>query len=295
LSLAFGCAGFVQLANAHSGLDPEIHEITEMLAKDPDNVEQLVRRAKVYRSYGKLKESLQDLEQAWLLDRENRTVLLQRALTLSAMGRNEEAEAALDAFLQEESDPRRVFALAERATIRARTGRVQLAIADLTSAIQLRPTLELYLFRGKLQESLGTLEAAAEGYQDGLTKVGDAIALKKSLIRVQIAQKQYAAALALIDEQLARSSVKRKWYIQRAEILAIMGQPDASRLAYEQALAETNQMLAKRPTTLHLVARAKILHAMGQRDDAVRDLQEALSKSPGYGEAEQLLQQWGGQ
>lgn len=295
LALAFGCVGFVPLAHAHRGFDPEIAELTEMLAKDPDNVDLLIHRGQVYRSYGKFIESLQDLDRAWLLDRENRTVLFQRALTLSAMGRNEEAEAALDTLLQEESDPKRVIALAERAAIRARTGRVQLAIADLTAAIQLQPTIKLYLLRGNLQESLGTLDAAAAGYHDGLAQVGDAIVLKKSLIRVQIAQQQYSAALALIDEELARSSVKAPWYRQRAEILAIMGQPDASRLAYEQALAETNRILAKRPTTLHLLARAKILHALGQRAEAVRDLQEALNKSPGYGEAEKLLQQWGGQ
>lgn len=295
VTLILGCLSSVQLATAHSGFDPEIEKITEKLTKDPDNVDLLIRRGQVYRSYGKFIESLQDLERAWLLDRENRTVLLQRALTLSAMGRNEEAEAALDAFLLEESAPKRVIALAERATIRARTGRVQPAIADLSSAIQLHPTIELYLFRGQLQESLGTLDAAAAGYHEGLAKLGNAIVLKKNLIRVQITQQQYNAALALIDEEVARSSVKTPWYLERAELLAIMGRPDASRLAYEQALTETNRMLAKRPTVLHLVARAKILRAMGQRDEAIRDLQEALNKSPGYDEAEKLLQQWSGQ
>jgi len=295
LALALGCVGFVQLAIAHSGFDPEIAEITEELTKNPDSVDLLVRRGQVYRSYGKFMESLQDLERAWLLDRENRKVVLQRALTLSAMGRNEEAEVALDYFVQKESDPKRVIALAERAAIRGRTGRIGLAISDLTSAIQLQPTIELYLYRGQLQESMGKLDDAARGYDDGLAKLGNAIVLKKNLIRVKIAQKQFGAALALIDEEVARSSVKTPWYLQRAELLAIMGQPNASRLAYEQALAETNQMLAKRPTVLHLVARAKILYAMGQREDAIRDLQEALKKSPGYNEAEKLLQQWDGQ
>ncbi len=79
--------GCVLLVTAHSGFDPEIAEITEMLAKDPDSVDLLIRRGQVYRSYGKFIESLQDLERAWLLDPKNRTVVLQRALTLSAMGR----------------------------------------------------------------------------------------------------------------------------------------------------------------------------------------------------------------
>ena len=289
LALALGCFGFVQLATAHSGLDPEIEEITEKLTKDPNNVDLLVRRGQVYRSNGKFIESLLDLERAWLLDRENRTVVLQRALTLSALGRDKEAEAALDYFLQEESDPKRVFALAERASIHARTGKAELAITDFTSAIQLQPTIELYLIRGKLQESLGKLEAAAAGYQDGLAKLGDAILLKKNLIRVQIAQKQYGEALALIDEEVVRSSVKTPWHLQRAEILDKMGQPDAARLAYEQALSEANRVLGKRPTAMQLLARAEVYQAMGRMEEAKQDLRVAIQKTPHFAEADDLL------
>ena len=289
LALALGYFGFAQLATAHSGLDSEIQEITEKLVKDPDNVDLLVHRGQVYRSNGKFIESLRDLERAWQLDRENRTVVLQRALTLSALGRDQEAEAALDYYLQKESDPKRIFALAERAHIRARTGRIEPAIADFTSAIQLQPTIELYLIRGQLQESLGKLEAAAAGYQDGLAKLGDPILLKKSLIRVQIAQNQYSEALALTDEEVARSSVKTSWYLQRGEILALMGQPEATRLAYEQALSEANRVLGKRQTAMQLLARAEVYHAMGRMEDAKRDLRVAVEKAPHLAEADALL------
>lgn len=289
LALTLGCLGFVQMAESHSGLDPEIEKITEQLTKDPNNVDLLVHRGQVYRSNGKFLESLLDLERAWLLDQENRTVILHRALTLSALGRNEEAEAALDYFLQEESDPKRVFALAERAHIRARTGRVAPAIADFTLAIQLHPTIELYLMRGQLQESLGNFENAAAGYQDGLAKLGDAILLKKGLIRLHIAQKQYGEALALVDEEVARSSVKTNWYLQRAEILALMGQPDAARLAYEHALSEADRVLGKRPTAIQLLARAEVLNAMGRVEEAKRDLRAAVQKAPHFAEADALL------
>lgn len=289
LALIFGCLGFVQPATAHSGLDPEIEKITEKLTKDPDNVDLLVRRGQVYRSNGKYLDSLLDLERAWLLNRENRTVVLQRALTLSALGHNQEAELALDTFLQEESDPKRVFALAERAHIRARTGRIELAINDFTSVIQLQPTIELYLIRGELQESLGKLEAAAAGYQDGLAKLGNAILLKKGLIRVQISQQHYDEALALINEELARSSVRTPWYLQKAEILAFMNQSDASRLAYEQALSEANRVLGKRQTAMQLLARAEVYHAMGRMEEAKHDLRLALQKAPNFSKANDLL------
>lgn len=289
LTMAFGSVSFVQLISAHSGMDPEIEELTELLTKDPDNVDLLVRRGQVYRSNGKFFESLKDVERAWLLDRENQIVILERAMTLSALSRDQEAEAALDSFLQDLSHPKRVFALAERAHIRARTGRLELAIADFTSAIQLQPTIELYLIRGKLQENLGKFEAAAEGYRDGLAKLGDAILLKKGLIRVQIAQNQYGQALALINEEAARSSVKTSWYLQRADILAKMGRSEESRRTYAQALSEANRILGKRSTAMQLLARAKVFHAMGRVEEAKRDLREAIEKAPRFAEADALL------
>lgn len=289
LALALGYFGFVQLATAHSGLDPEIQEITEKLIKDPDNVDLLVLRGQVYRSNGKYIESLLDLERAWLLNRENRTVVLQRALTLSALGRDKEAQSALNYFLQEESDPKRVFALAERASIHARNGQAELAITDFTSAIQLQPTIELYLVRGKLQESLGKLEDAAEGYQDGLAKLRDAILLKKGLIRVRMIQKQYSEALALVDKEIAGSSVKTSWHLKRAEILDNMGRSDEASLAYEQALAEANRVLGKRQTAMQLLARAEVYQAMGRMEEAKNDLRVAIKKTPNFAEADDLL------
>ncbi|HNP97223.1 MAG TPA: hypothetical protein PKJ63_16395, partial [Cyclobacteriaceae bacterium] len=64
LALAIGCFSFINLATAHSGLEPEIQEITEELIKDPNSVDLLVRRGQVYRSNGKYIESLLDLERA---------------------------------------------------------------------------------------------------------------------------------------------------------------------------------------------------------------------------------------
>ena len=100
LALAFSWVGFGQLASAHQGFDPEIAELTEDLAKNPENVDLLIRRGQVYRSYGKYSESLTDLDQAWLLDPKNEKVALQRGLTWSAMGQNKEAEETFISILQ---------------------------------------------------------------------------------------------------------------------------------------------------------------------------------------------------
>lgn len=288
-ALALGGLWISSPAIAHSDIDPDIQELTEELKEEPNNVELLIRRGQTYRTNGQYLESLQDLDQAWLLDRDNRLIVLERAMTLSALKRDKEAEAALDEFLRDPSHSKRMFALAERAFIRARTGRTALAIADFTSTIELQPTIELFLTRGRLQESLGQYEAAAAGYQEGLSKLGNAILLKKALIRVLLAQNQYGQALGLVNQEAARSPVKTPWHLQKAEILDKMGQPEESRRAHAQALSEANRVLKKRSTAMQLLARAKVLHAMGRVEEAKRDLREARQKAPRFSEVDDLL------
>lgn len=295
LTLILGFWGATESTTAHPGFDPEIERLNESLAKEPENIELLIRRGWVYRSNGDFHESLQDLEHAWLLAPQNRAVLFHRALTLSAMKRLQDAEAALNHFLQDESDPQRILALAERAHILAETGRITLAIADLTSAIQLYPTVQLYLERGRLQESIGNLEEAEQGYTDGLKLLGDnTFLLKDALIRVKNAQGQYNQSLNLVQAEASRSAVKTPWRLKEAEIYIAMGNTGASRLAYERALSEVNRILTKRRTAINLITRAKILNEMGRRNEAIQDLQEANQLAPSYREAQRLLLQWGG-
>ena len=290
VTFVIGGTVFAPTAAAHSDLDPDIEEITQRLTETPDRVDLLLKRGQLYRFNGKLNESLNDLEHAWLLDRTNQKVALERSYTLSALGHDTEAEAVLNDLLKQELGGKRVFALVARAHILERTGRAELAIADFSSAIRLYPTVELYLARGHLQESLGKLKEADSGYQEGLTKLNHATILRKELIRVKIAQKQYKDALALIDQEAASSSGKTEWYMRRADILTAMGQTAASKLAKEKALEEANRTLARRPTAIHLMARAKVHYAMGDQEAAKRDLRMAVNKAPRFTEASDFLQ-----
>lgn len=286
---------FVGTAASHPGVDPEIEEVTHELEEDPNRVDLWIQRGRLYRSGGAFNESLKDFEQAKQLAPDKKELILERGLTLSAMGRDVDAEVEFGRFLESESSSSgdlnraRVVALAERGHIRARTGREESAIADFTAALEMRPAVGLYLARGKTQESLGDLDAAAAGYREGLAKIGNVISLKKALIRVETARNRYDEVLRLIDEELTRTSVKTPWYLHRAEILTLMGQVQAARLARQQALEETNRVLGRRPTALNRVSRAKVYIAMGNVDAAKRDLQLAVQIAPHFAEAGELL------
>ncbi len=281
--------GMVTTVRAHSDVDPEIAEITAKLADQPNNVNLLWQRGQLYRFNGKLMESFYDLEKAWLLDPDNRKVSMERCRTLLALGYDHEAESALDQLLQEESGSSRVTVLVERAHLYARTKRRDLAILDLTEALNFYPTVEIYRARGHLQEELGQIAAAAAGYREGLGHLGQGGILRRELIRVEMHQGHYPNALTLIDEELRSASVKTEWYLKRAAVLALMGQTAETDRAHSQALAEANRALAKRPTALHLVARAKVYQAQGQLEAAKQDLRLAVDKAPQFTEAQDLL------
>lgn len=312
--LVSGVLLLVAPAFAHRGLDPDIQELTEELAKDPNDVKILLRRAWSYRKNGEFSKSLADVDRANQLNLGNQEILFERGLTLSAMRRDVEAEEVLSRFLEEgaakvggkiadrilrtpsgkistrTSDKNLLqTALVERAHVRKRRNKAGLAIEDFSAAIKIRPSMHLYLSRGRLQESLGQFNQAAAGYREGLARVGSALPLKESLIRVDIERQQYSQVLRQIDQELARASVKTHWYLRRAEILDVMGKEKASQEALKKALTEANRVLMKRTTAHNRLVRAKVYMALGQRPQARRDLEAAVKMAPKFEKARELL------
>ena len=269
------CASF---ASAHPGAHHDIERATEALAASPSDVDLLVRRAHLYRIEGQLPESLLDLDRARKIAPERSDVILQRGLTLSAMGKDAEAEIELGRVIHEAESARQAYT--ERGHIRARTDRPVEAIADYDEVLRRAPQIELYLVRGRLQESIGRLDDAAKGYRDGIARLRGAPLLKIELVRVEITRKQYDVALKLIDEELDRAPIKTDWLRRRAEALAVAGKNTEAQNEFGRALTEANRVLAKRKTAIHLLARAKIYHAMGRLEAAREDLESVLRESP---------------
>ena len=119
----------------HEGVHYDIEFVTAELAKSPDRVDLYVRRGHLYRLDKHLEASLADLDRAVSLEPDNHDALLQRGITLAAMGRDTEAESLFDRVARERPDEARVWLA--RGHLRARTGREELAIADYTKAIEL--------------------------------------------------------------------------------------------------------------------------------------------------------------
>jgi len=276
-------------ARAHAGLHRDIERATAAIESDPENAELYARRAHYLRLGEHYEKSLADLERGRELDPENQSVTVGLGLTLSAMGRDAEAEAALNRFIS--AGGRSVPAYSERAAVRARGGRYQEAVDDYSKALEIQRKVELYLTRGALQEAHGDLDAAAAGYREGFESLGGAVTLRLALIRVETNRREFDAALALIDEALEQVPVKTDWYLRRADVLQAAGKTQEAGSALTQALAEANRVVEKRATGIHLFSRAKVYVALGRTNEAKQDLEFVLLKSPRFVEGLELMAQ----
>ena len=91
-----------------------------------------------------------DVDRAARLVIDRRDVLLERGLVRLALGRAAEAMIDLDRYVA--SGAATVEALEARARLHLEAGRVADARADYDAAIALRPTPELVLARGRIDE-----------------------------------------------------------------------------------------------------------------------------------------------
>ena len=276
---------------AHPGLHHDIARATEAIEKEPGRADPYVDRAFLERLDDQLEGALADLDQAERLDPGNLRAAAERGMTLSALRQDAQAERVLSRFLAAGtgSSP----ALAERAKVRERLGRPAEAVADYGAALALDPEIDWYMARGRLQEALGDLGAAAAGYRDGLQRVGDSVVLELALIRVETARGHDDAALELVDRQLAAAAVKTEWRLRRAELLELGGRAGEARAERDRALREAEAAVEQNATGIRLVSRARALASVGRIDEARRDLRLALDKSPRFTEARELLETLG--
>ncbi len=279
--------GAASCALAHDGPHQAIDRLTAALEREPDRADLLLKRAFQHRVAEHPEAALADLDRARALDPSNAQIALHRGHTLVLLNRHAEADGEYSTFLA--TDPAHVGALAGRARVRAALGRHSAAIQDYDSALRTVDDVDLYLERGRLQESIGRLADAARDYARGVQRLSGAIVLRQALIRVETRRGHHDAALALIDDAERSATTRTVWHLQRAEVLRAAGRSEESRRSLEHALVEAERVLARRRSPLNLYQRARVHVALGDTSAARRDLQAALQAAPRFKKAQALL------
>lgn len=287
-------AALVLLALAPAGRalgDPPVRDdlraIDARIRRDPTDVGALVARSELFLRDGRPGEALADLRLAAAMSPGDPRIALQRAVVFEALDRPDEALAELEAYLEAARAPS-ADALALRARVLVQLDRPEDAVLEYDASLALRADVDLYLERGRILTALGRLEEAARGYAEGLVATGGAASLRVVAIELHLRIGRAELALRWIDEVLARAPARARWLLLRARALEALGREGEARAARDEALAEIDGRLRRRPTPALRVERGEALLALGRARDALGEAIRARAIAPRLGAAIEL-------
>ncbi len=229
----------VATAHAHGDFHTLITAANQDIEKDPTNPELYLRRGELFRLHQQFDSAQKDIDAAATLAPGLPALDLSRARLLLDTDWPLSARAHLDRFLGRITNHTEAFTLRSRAW--ASLGQPLYAAEDLSRAIAVTPegAPDLYIERARALAEAGPdqLEAALQGLDDGMKRMGPLVTLQLTAIDLELRRKNHDAALARIDVVMQRSPRKEMWLARKGEILLQAGRTEEARQSYEAALA----------------------------------------------------------
>ncbi len=221
-----------------------------------------------------LEKAVADFSEAARIDPNHPSAYTERGQALFKLGETDRAIADYSAALKK--DPNFGPALRGRAMANLYRGSTELAFTDLSKAIQIAeidparlPALELFYARRSRANIFGT-KAKPEGEAADCTALIDSYKRDKTL----------KAALIEVYQPDGAANLVATIYRQRANAYIRLGKPELARDDLTAAV-----LLSSDRGFSALLDRARLNEAMGQREQAIADLQAALSLRPASEEA----------
>ncbi len=224
---------------AHGPDHEVIQALTAELEKRPGDPEILLQRGERLRVHGDLAAARLDFQASLHAAPDSNHARLRLAMVLRDLGESSGSLALLDALLgvQRTNLP----ALATRADLLGRIGRHQEAVLDYDTLLQrpgiTRPDLYLDRARAVLAADTNAAPKALEGIDEGIRRLGPVPSLQLFALDLEERRGATSEALKRLDELLAGSTRKERWWYRRGEILRAAGRPREAQAEYRRALA----------------------------------------------------------
>ena len=235
-------------APAHGDLHQQIEALDLELAREPDRVDLLLRRAELHRLHEDWPASDADYAHVERLDPRNVTLHLGRGKLLADQGKLDPAKRELDRALALE--PGHVDARVTRARLALPHEQARAAVDDYRAAIarSARPEPEYY---DEAAQALASLDDAGRRdavalLDEGAAKLGNPPQLGLRALDYELALKRYDAALSRIDRLAAGAARTETWDERRGDVQRLAGREDEARRCYQAAL----DAIAKLPPRL---------------------------------------------
>jgi len=240
LLLAPACAP-VNL-RAHGDLEARIAALSNTLATNSSHAELFFQRAELYRLHDQQTLALGDYRRVLELDPSIDAARLGMSEALLKVGNPVAARAMVETFLEKHSaNPE---ALLVRAQILTAMGKKLEAVADYSKALSAvsRPAPEIYLERAALLTENGKVEEAIAGLDEGVKRLGHVPPLELRAVELELGRARPDAALARLDEQIARAHRKEFLFCRRATVLEKLERWEAARASYQAGLDALNAL-----------------------------------------------------
>ena len=225
-------------ARAHGDMHAQIVETTKQIERDPGNAQLYFNRGEFHRAHRDWDLAQADYDRAIALNPQLSVVDFARGSLYLEAGWPQSAKVALDRFLKKTTN--HVEGLVARARTLVKLEQPLAAAGDFTRAIDLgtesRPDLYIERAQALTAGDKPDPEAALRGLEEGIKKLGPLITFQLYAIDLEIKQKRFDAALARLDEVMAKSPRKESWLARRGEILLQAGRAGEAREAFEAAL-----------------------------------------------------------
>lgn len=223
------------VALAHGDIHERIESLSKQIAASPQNARLHAQRAELCRQHEDWQGALADCDLAKRLDPSLELDLL-RSRTLLESGQAAMALPLLDGFLGRH--PQHPQALACRARAETKLGQHLAAIADFREALKLTPIPEpdLVLECGDALVAQKCEKEAVQVLAVGIDKLGPIPSLVIRAMTLEIATKDFEAALTRVETMQQSAPRPEPWMAKRAAILALAGRIQDSRAAWQRLL-----------------------------------------------------------
>lgn len=156
-------------------------------------------------------------------------------------------------------------AYALRASLHTQAGRHQTAAANQAARLadSASPEVEHHLALAQAHERAGQRHDALAAITAGQAQLGPLLVLRQWALEFEVRQRQWPAALAVLDSLVTESPRREGWLLRRAEVHALAGQGALAQEDIAAALQAWQQLPAGVQATPAMVA-------LRQRMEAVR-------------------------
>jgi tetratricopeptide (TPR) repeat protein len=237
------CIAFAapQLA-AHGDLHKRIAMLTKKIRTSPKSAELYAARGELHRLHKDWATARRDYATARSLRPELRGLDFRRGRMELQASRPAIAIRYLSAELRRGPH---VLARIFRARSLVKLGRWEAALVDYDAAVQAktRASVDHYLERARLQIRMGhRSNRVVAGIDQAIERHGPLVSLQVFALDLEVAARDWAAALSRVDRTLPRLPLKSPWLLRRGRILRSMRKPAAARKAFESGIRELHAL-----------------------------------------------------